>query len=474
VDWRALVAAWLPCLGSSLDREIVRAHRRSSTNAAEHEVVVDSHPGYSPSASATGLCAMRVPLPNLAGQVEPDASIQGGSQRMTHLELIIQAAARTGDFSAFNSQIIHALTDYKWKCFAGRQFLEELLGFCAHLVVVYMYASQLRLASALTHGELMDALTRAEDHLGPLLVLGWLWTTGHALWVLVDEMLQMRRIGIIDYITDEWNVLDLLGTTVQSLASVYVALLVLAPADLSDAFRAYSILRIGTLDHTGHAHICENGRADARGLCPERVYEEIDEPFAYDGQLLPQEWQQVLNLTSLVIILSSLRLFYYMRGFQQLGALVQMIASILRDMGPFIVVAIVIMFSFSFALTIAPSGVRPLAASLWLSMNMGLYGEVDGNDLFHAGAYVTSIAQLFMFTVQIVLLNLLIAIMADSYRRVQARTLQAALFERARVVAKLERSPGVLRRMAGKLSSQAHVLWIREPTWLHVLDNDIT
>ena len=57
--------------------------------------------------------------------------------------------------------------------------------------------------------------------------------------------------------------------------------------------------------------------------------------------------------------------------------------------------------------------------SLFVSVNMGLYGTYDETPMQKEWQVVAAF-ELFMICVQIVLLNLLIAIMADSHHRVHA------------------------------------------------------
>jgi len=358
--------------------------------------------------------------------------------------------------------------------------MEELFAFLCHLAVVYVFAWQLRLASVMDGNDFRTLILDASSSRGGIFLAAWAWLAAHTAWVACTEAQQLRHVGLVDYLTDEWNLLEFVGMCVQAQVVVAVGYMVLAtPDDLEriEARLQESILiGLGTTDHAGHDHVCPAGvHANPSGLCPGRDYDDVESPFTFGGENLSRAMQAVLNVASLTVLLSSLRIFYYMRGIAQLGALVQMIASILRDMGPFVVVASTIIVAFAFALTIAPSGMRRMDATLWVSMKMGLYGEFEGNELFHAGSYVGVITMGFVITVQIVLLNLLIAIMGDSYRRVQKRTLQAALFERARVVAKLERTPGLLHRLSRRLRAPSRdaLWWIRDPTWLHVLDNDV-
>lgn len=285
--------------------------------------------------------------------------------------------------------------------------------------------------------------------------------------------MQVRHSGVVTYFADEWNVVDLLRIGTQMAISAYLALLVAAPAHMRAAFDASDVLQLGYVDHSGHAHACPPDLVSPMGECPGRAGadDEFTAPFLFDGRVLSAGWSVCLNFAGLSVILNSLKLFNYMRGFAQLGALVQMIQAIISDMVPFMVVLGILVFGFAFALTIIPSGQRRYEIALWQTLNANLYNNFNAQAFFHAGAYSAVLFQCYQLLVQVVLLNLLVAIMADSYRHVKSRTKQAAKFERARVIGEMETSPQLLSILLRKLF-QRQEEWVRAPRWLHILDND--
>lgn len=239
-----------------------------------------------------------------------------------------------------------------------------------------------------------------------------------------------------DYFSDVWNMIDVMRIVCQMGTSTYAALIMLAPEHIAHVFDSESgwLLRFGAVDHSGHEHTCPSPDPLGRCLPEPPDLSEMAAPFAFDGEVLRPEVHVLLNMAGLSVILTLFKLFNYMRGFAHLGSLVQMIQAILIDMIPFMSILGVMVFGFSFALTIIPSGMRDYRVSLWSTINMGLYNNFDRDFFFHGGWYLWVLFQIFMLVVQVVLLNLLVAIMADSYRQVQARTKQAAKFERARVI----------------------------------------
>jgi len=437
------------------------------------DVGVNVHPGFAGAPGVSGVKAMRVPLPNLAGWVHME---EGESEqvRPSHLEVIVRAAVRTGDYKVFESPVVSALMDYKWKTFARDQFRLGLLQYTAHMAIIFVYASALRAASALGDEELIARLIDWTTPDGPFLCIGWVWTAIHTVFVVYSESGQVMHAGLGAYLADEWNVVDLIRVVLQALVSVFFALICLVPGSLRETFMLYPGLSLSGVSHEGHDHTCAT--PDPLGRCLEDLAEvdEMVRPFVFDGVVLEQQWRLLLNAAGLLVVLTILKVFNYMRGFAQLGALVQMIQSILKDMVPFMVVLGISTLGFGFAMTIIPAGQRTLDTTIWTTINMALYSNFDRDFFYHGGWYSATLVQMFQFVVQIVLLNLLIAIMADSYRNVQERTVQAQRFERARVITDMEASPqffsSFIRRLG--LNGSQPPSWVDRPRWLHILAND--
>ena len=133
----------------------------------------------------------------------------------------------------------------------------------------------------------------------------------------------------------------------------------------------------------------------------------------------------------------------YTRCFASTGSLVRMVIVIIKDIGPFLVLlALCLMASALFFVINDPFGdafgmghdlgpMRPLV-SVFLSM-LGLV-ELGA---FRTGASVGMLC-LFLFLVVVVMLNMLIAIMADSYEKVKENEKVHALHERATMVVDME------------------------------------
>lgn len=143
----------------------------------------------------------------------------------------------------------------------------------------------------------------------------------------------------------------------------------------------------------------------------------------------------------LLVLMSTFALMQYLRGFPTFAPLVAMLAEIVTDMLPFMFLLLVIMVCFSFIFNIdMPSLAQDVKIGLFQTFVMGILADFDTemfDDTQTATWFSKVIFMLMMIVVQLIMLNLLIAIMGSTYERVsdvQYTTLRAA---RARVVLKM-------------------------------------
>ena len=145
-------------------------------------------------------------------------------------------------------------------------------------------------------------------------------------------------------------------------------------------------------------------------------------------------------LTSVTIYAS---IVSYMRAYTLTGPLVRMITEILRDMVVFTIVVVVLSLGFLGAFAILlPSSEAFRGFNGLLTMFNLLLGDFD-LDTFEGDTSVkTNVAiglfVVYMFFIVIVLLNMLIAIMGDSYGRVSENAEVVARIERARVLVDID------------------------------------
>lgn len=134
------------------------------------------------------------------------------------------------------------------------------------------------------------------------------------------------------------------------------------------------------------------------------------------------------TMLALALYVKWLGVLSYMQPFEATGPLVRMIIAILYDVRYFILVLAVAVAATWTSLTLLlpeKQGYERLGDAgngLYITFNMLLLGDFE-SDLFD-GEYVVLVRLLFVFTmvlVSIVLLNLLIAIMGDSYTRISEK-----------------------------------------------------
>jgi len=119
-----------------------------------------------------------------------------------------------------------------------------------------------------------------------------------------------------------------------------------------------------------------------------------------------------------------------------------MVIEIIKDMMPFLFLTLTLPLGFAFAMTILLSHSQfcdwssPWFA-IYSAINMGLYTFLDPSPLRPYLAVVV-FYEAFMVAVQIILLNLLIAIMSESHSRVRTNSQLVAVYERANLVLEQE------------------------------------
>jgi WD40 repeat protein len=160
-----------------------------------------------------------------------------------------------------------------------------------------------------------------------------------------------------------------------------------------------------------------------------------------------------------------LRVFGYMRAWAFTGSLVRMIVVIAWDILPFLTILLFLMVGFAifFVINLPETGVAPanpfgynpqVLGPLWppyTVFGMAL-GSVDIEDHLSSWSAITMHMFLRLF-VTILLLNLLIAIMQDSYRRVEEHEVVAGLHEKAKMIRTFE-----LRKPTRKCALYMHIV----------------
>ena len=120
-------------------------------------------------------------------------------------------------------------------------------------------------------------------------------------------------------------------------------------------------------------------------------------------------------MLSLVTVIAWIRIVGYIRMFDRTRYLIHMIIEVMKDMGPFLLIFIMSTFAFCIAFYAASSNEEDFIDMVKHSYNL-TYGEYDNENYNNLELFIFFVASLFN---ALLLLNLLIAIMGDTYDRVR-------------------------------------------------------
>ena len=457
--------------GSAVNEALVGSCRRIKTFASRVRGHSDSRAQLDPSSPSRsrakevpeGYCttsrgsvhALRVPIENFAGYL---SSASGA--RFSVLQLVVDAVSTTSKYDVFGSVPMEILLEFKWRGFALRSFVKDLLVNVVHMVVAVTF----NLAVSAEIGiDARDALGLNGKRPYVFLLFGWCWTTVACFAFGWIELKQLKAGGLAYF--SEWaNQLDL----VYVFSHLVVNVLFWLPYD--------SLFSTGeaTLDAPSPPPLAPDG---ARRFL--KAGGGAGEASAADLAMMTAGSTKIgvfATVQAIVVFVLFLRMLSFFRGFLAFGALVHMVKQIFVDMLPFMVLLFLVTAGFSCMLSVLmqhsmfASDITPWTPwySLFVSINMGLYATYDPMPMEKEWQVVLTF-ELFMICVQIVLLNLLIAIMANSHNRVHAVAQLVAHFERAKLVLDYEQTHGIglfdSKRLAHVLESPGHAA-----RWLHVLE----
>ena len=201
---------------------------------------------------------------------------------------------------------------------------------------------------------------------------------------------------------------------------------------------------------------------------------------------LAERHELTVPVASIAVFLMWLKLFAFMRAFERLGALIRMIEVIVADILPFLVILATVMVASAFVFYLLfyryarEDGVGPRniyareeGEDLVFGWNAALFSQFTlmlgdfSTELLENSPYPRLVKVVFilvMLFVNIVMLNLLIAIMGDSYDKVQENAFLEYRREKARVLMEIE-------IMMTKKERKREDYF---PRWLHVLQPTTT
>jgi len=333
-----------------------------------------------------GIQALRVPFAYFAGSDDV---------RFAPLQLILHAAAVTGEYSIFGTKLIKVLLEFKWGAFGQTIYMRQCVLKAIDLVLSLIY-----FRTATNHATL--SLSELADEDSTFLVLssfGWVWTTVIALvrdfpraWEAVSKAYSKRQDGF------------------KRLFKVLEAMAVTEPLA------------------TNIVMLC------ARCITPSSG--------ATNSNWVSEDLLLVLH--GLAIIVLSLRTCFSFRGFLRFGSLVHMVITVVGDIAPFLTLTTIVMIGFSLAIGLVASPLHDpvleqhgFLSALATAFDMGLHATTIDPFVMH-DPQIFLFYFPFMIMVQVILLNLLIAIMSDSTHRNIRGAAMVAQYQRARLIVDLE------------------------------------
>jgi len=317
------------------------------------------------------------------------------------LECLVRAAVSTKMYRVFENEVVKSVISHKWNSYVKPLFLKEL-GLDVAMVL------------SLT----LDAILHPTIETAPSITLTAV-TLCLCLYFVLNEFSQaIQAESLREHYGGIWNVLDVL-----SLGSILLAYAVRFFISTESSVLVFAVAL----------------------------------PLAY---------------------LSTL---YYMQGFEESGKLVRMIIGITKGIGSFTTILTVCLVGFSFSFFIlyragpgeyasagaggadvvdGPFGMSNWAMSIFTGFLL-LLGDFNAEEFSASASYglTLTLFVVFMFFINIVMLNLLIAIMGDIFDQIQETADAQFMIARAQIVLEFE----------GKLSSAVMSSEKHFPTWLQVL-----
>ncbi|GMI01212.1 hypothetical protein TrST_g7001 [Triparma strigata] len=356
-----------------------------------------------PDATSTGIPVMAKIVP-IKGVASKDSKF---------LQRLVEAARKKNFISAFENEVIEAIINHKWRTYVRKKFDRHMYLYLALVAAITIDAITFKKYVYVIEG------TTFVKCLGffPMVVVIMLW-----LFFTEHECSQYRNAeSKRKYFFDLWNIIDC--------------------ASLCSIFLTYSMrvveMRIGRITqfHKDHA----------------------EEDLFWSTLLL-----------SFAVVATYLNILYFLQGVQKRsGQLVRVILGIFSDMQVFVGIALTCLVGFSVGFYVLFEGSESfqnenIVASIFTSYTLML-SEFDfsGEYLGKSSDIIATCILFFTFTfgINIVMLNLLIAIMGDTFDRIQENSQAEFMYARAQIVLEYE----------GNLSEEEknNPDWF--PTWLQVL-----
>ena len=382
------------------------------------------------------------------------------------LALLVDAVRATNDRSAFQSVAVQALLEFKWRAFGRLVFATLLIIYLIGMIATILQAITASRMLVLRHG-----LSDGED--SEVEQYWYEMTKTPAARGLagppvneLDKAACMPGVLRITSVAEAWNA----SHNCQTLRGLHLFLPLFVITSIRGLFFLYlESVQVRQTSMKGHLKEHWNFFDTLNALLPLAVNALMLVPGTWtpspDGSQPPLCYMlRVLLAAS--CLLGGIKLLWYTRASFRIGPLVTMFVEILStNVLPFLLILTITIFSFAFALhvLVGPRDIyfaNPISA-MFTAWGMSLYVRTDHNHMTFRGAAADGvdffgmnsvfthglddvisveliIYELLMVLVQIVLLNLLIAIMSDTYTRARARIALTSRYEKAQIIWELE------------------------------------
>lgn len=362
----------------------------------------------------------------LVGVAEPDgiASTQADSATADLLHLIV--AHPPLPLEVYGYESVKALVAYKWQAYASSQ-ARLLLG--VHLIFVAAVSlfciwlpPSLQARPINVDGSRGSVFSGFVDEVLACIVCLFVADLVTA-YSIVHEVLQWRHAGFASSVRDVWNIMDVLS---------FVLIATINPLFLA---------AMGSFGTVSAAHARQMDSA-------------------------------LIIITALESILLWSRVLYFLLAYQATGPLVRMILQIFRDIRYFMLLLACTMLGFAFAFyvlfnTISQNDARVTEqfSSLGRAMTSTfciMVGMVDPSIFWKASVPALAIVMfcLYIVVMLVMLFNLLIAILSDSYEKVKETEQVEFVKGRAKIIFELEANTpaAVQQRFKGPGHKYLHFL----------------
>lgn len=157
-------------------------------------------------------------------------------------------------------------------------------------------------------------------------------------------------------------------------------------------------------------------------------------------------------------------LFYFLGGIEYTGAYISMLFEVVKDMKAFLVVLVAMLMALTHSFSLAAAGQRgQLLPNIMHKYRVGIMGDLgtfdNGLDAVETTEDEAAMYIFFFLTtmgITVAMLNLLIAVISDTYDRVREHMLSSMIEARALKVLEFEKFYGCFKR-----KPQRFLMWIR-------------